>query len=204
MSEHPALERIVEWSLGRSGSSAEIESHLVACEACRDSRAWAEALAAAVAAGPPAPAPEELVSRAIAIPSGNPRPATRRRWSIARLVEHAFGFPQLAGVRGSSSGRRFLYTIDGGHVDLEIAPDPDDGEAFRITAQVLLDEEGAPGDLIAVLSGEGTPFSSASGDATGMLAFHAVAPGAYRIELISPSAELGVRIGGIAVETGGA
>ena len=86
-----------------------------------------------------------MVERALAIPSTHPRPALpRKAWSIARLIEHAFGQPRLAGVRGSATGRRFLYAIAGGHVDLEIAPDPDDGERFRITGQVLLDEDGAP------------------------------------------------------------
>ncbi|HJU87134.1 MAG TPA: hypothetical protein VJ788_07195, partial [Gemmatimonadota bacterium] len=201
MSEHPALERIVEWALGR-GASGEIGPHLESCEACRGARAWAEALAAAIAAGRPGAAPEAVVERALGIPFEHPRPATRAAsWSIARLVERAFDRPQLAGVRGRATGRRFLYAIDGGHVDLEIAPDVDDGERFRITAQVLFDEEGAPDDLIAILSGEGRPLSSASGDESGTFAFYAVAPGEYRIELIAPSAQRGARIGGVAVET---
>jgi hypothetical protein len=164
---------------------------------------WARALAGAVSESPPAAAPEALVERALAIPAVHPRPAARRTgWSIARLVEDAFRRPQLAGIRGSATARRLLYTIDGGHVDLEIAPDPDDAEKFRITAQVLLDEGGAPDDLVAVLSRAGTPLLGASGDAGGTFVFHAVAPGEYRIELISPSAQLGVRIGGVSIETG--
>jgi hypothetical protein len=203
VSEHPALERIVDWALGRGGLPGEIGGHLERCETCRGARVWAEALAAAIAGGPPATAPEALVERVLAIPSEHPRPATRRAgWSIARLVTDAFRRPQLAGVRGSATGRRFLYEMAGGHVDLEIAPDPDDAERFRITAQVLLDETGAPDDLIAVLSGAGRALASASGDESGAFAFHGVMPGEYRIELIAPSAELGVRIGGIAVETG--
>lgn len=203
MSEHPALERIVDWALGGAGSSGEVGSHLETCEACRKARAWAEALAEAVATGPPEAAPEAMVERALAIPSEHPRPGMPRPgWSIARLVEHAFGRPQLAGVRGSATGRRFLYAIDVGHVDLEIATDPDDGERFRITGQVLFDEGGAPGDLIAVLSSPGAPLSSAIGDEGGTFAFRGVAPGDYRIEILSPSAEIGVRIGDVAVETG--
>ena len=203
MSEHPALEGIVEWALREGGARGEVAAHLETCETCREARLWAEALAAAIADGPPAPAPEALVERALAIPSEHPRPAARSAgWSIARLVGDAFRRPQLAGVRGSATGRRFLYEIAGGHVDLEIAPDPDDAERFRITAQVLLDETGAPDDLIAVLSGEERPLSSAIGDESGAFAFHGVSPGEYRIDLIAPSAALGVRIGEVAVEAG--
>jgi hypothetical protein len=203
VSEHPTLERIVEWALGRGGEPDAIGSHLERCEACRGAGAWAEALAEAIADGPPAAAPEALVARALAIPSEHPRRAMPTAgWSIARLVEHAFRQPQQAGVRGSTTARRHLYAIAGGHVDLEIAPDPDDAERFRITAQLLFDEAGAPDDLIAVLSTGGTALASASGDESGTFAFHAVAPGEYRVELIAPSAQLGVRIGGIVVETG--
>lgn len=202
MTEHPALVRIVEWALGRDPSSG-MESHMATCEACREARAWAEALAAAVAAGPPGIAPEAVVERAIAIPSAHPRPALPRTgWVIARLIEHAFGQPRLAGVRGSATGRRFLFAIAGGHVDLEITPDPDDGERFRVTGQVMLDERGVPDDLIAVLSIADVPAAAATGDESGTFAFRAVAPGHYRIEIISPSAQLGVRIGGVDVETG--
>ena len=203
MSDHPALDRIVEWALGRDDPSSGIDSHLEACAACREARIWAEALAAAIATGPPGAAPEAVVERALAIPSEHPRSAMRRvGWSVARLVEHAFGRPQLAGVRGSATGRRCLYAIDGGHVDLEIATDPDDGERFRITGQVLLDEHGAPDDLIAVLSSEEAPLSGATGDESGTCVFRGVAPGQYRIAVISPSSGLGVGIGDVPVETG--
>jgi hypothetical protein len=201
VSDHPSIDRIVDRALGRGDPAGEIADHLASCAACREIEAWATALAAAVAQGPPTTVPEELVERALAIPSEAPaRARPRRRWSIARLIEDAFARPVLAGVRGASVGRRSLYEVPGGHVDLEIAREPDDGERLRITAQVLFDEGGAPADLVAILSSDRAAVSRAAGDETGTFVFRRIPPGDYRMEIVSPSAGRGVRIGCLPVE----
>jgi hypothetical protein len=201
VNDHPTIERIVDRALGRGDSSAEIATHLSGCAACREIEEWAVALAAAVSQGAPTTAPEGLVERALTIPSEAPRRArARREWSIARLVEGAFARPLLAGVRGAGTGRRALYEVPGGHIDLEIAPDPEDGERVRVTAQVLFDEGGAPADLMAILSRERAPVSRALGDETGTFVFRRVSPGSYGIEIVSPSAGRALRIGDVSVE----
>jgi hypothetical protein len=201
VSDHPPIDRIVDRALGRGDPSREIADHLAGCAACREIEAWATALAAAVAQGPPMTVPEELVERALAIPSeARPRARPRREWSIARLIEDAFARPVLAGVRGAAVGRRSLYEVPGGHVDLEIAREPDDGERVRITAQVLFDEGGAPADLVAILSSDRATVSRAVGDETGTFVFRRIPPGDYRMEIVSPSAGRGVRIGSLSVE----
>jgi hypothetical protein len=203
VNDHPAIERIVDRALGRGDPSGEIAAHVSGCAACREIEAWAAALAAAVAEGPLAAAPEALVERALAIPSDAPRRSERRReWSIARLVEDAFARPRLAGVRGAAIGRRMLYEVPGGHVDVELAPDPEDGERVRITAQVLFDEGGAPDDLVAILLRDGEPVSRAAGDETGTFVLRRIPPGDYRIEILFPATGRAVRIASVPVETG--
>lgn len=203
MNDHPAIERIVDRALGRGDLSPEIAAHVSGCAACREIETWAAALAAAVSDGPLAAAPEALVDRARAIPSDFPRPAQRRReWSIAQLVEDAFARPRLVGVRGASIGRRMLYAVPGGHVDVELAPDPEDGERVRITAQVLFDEGGAPADLLAILLRDEEPVSRAGGDETGTFVFRRIPLGDYRIEILFPTTGHAIRITSVAVETG--
>ena len=201
MNDHPAIERIVDRALGRGDLSGEIAGHLAGCAGCREIEAWSAALAAAVAEGPPLTTPDELVERALAIPAEAVRRARpRRQWSIARLIEDAFARPVLAGVRGAAVGRRSLYEVPGGHIDLEIAPDSEDRERVRITAQVLFDDGGPPTDLMAILRGDRTPVFRAVGDETGTFVFRRIPPGDYRMEIVSPSAGRGVRIGSVPVE----
>jgi hypothetical protein len=201
VSEHPSLERIVDRALGRSEASAELEAHLAGCTRCREAQVWAADLAAAAAAGPPMSAPGGLVERALSIPSLEPRTPVRREWSLARLVGDAFSRPHLAGVRGAGTARRMLYEVPGGHVDLEIAPDPDDGERFRIIAQVLFDDTGLSGDLAAILWRDREPVARAASDESGVFTLERVPSGEYRLDVLSVSTGRAILIG-VRVETG--
>ncbi|HET7693444.1 MAG TPA: hypothetical protein VFM44_10185 [Gemmatimonadota bacterium] len=202
MSEHPSLERILDHALGRSGASRELEAHMAGCTRCRDARAWATELATAVAEGPPLSAPDGLVDRAISIAREEPRRQAERRWSIARLVEGAFSRPLLAGVRGGATARRMLYEIPGGHVDLEIGPDADDGERWRILAQVMFDDGESAADLAAILWDGRVPVARAAGDETGSFVFGGVPPGEYRLDILSLSSGRAILVGGVRMETG--
>ena len=203
MSDHPALEEILDRVLGRGDYTGGIAEHMIACASCRRAKAWATALVRAAEGGPPVVAPETLIERAISIPSEEPRRrAERVRWSIARLIEGAFARPLLAGVRGSATARRMLYELEDGHVDLEIGPDPDDGERFRITAQVLPTGADLSGEVLAILWRGDALVARASGDETGTFVLGEVEPGEYRLEILSPSTGRAIRIASLAVETG--
>lgn len=203
MSDHPALEQILDRVLGRGDCTGGIAEHLIACASCRQASAWAAALVSATGGGPPVVAPETLIERALSIPSEEPRRrAERERWSIARLVEDAFARPLLAGVRGSATARRMLYELPDGHVDLEIGPEPEDGERFRITAQVLLTGADPSGEVLAILWRDDALAARASGDETGTFVIGQVEPGEYRLEILSPSTGRAIRIASLAVETG--
>jgi hypothetical protein len=204
VSDHPPLERIVDRVLGASADSDDVRTHLAQCARCREAEAWAQELLAAVTQGPPLTAPESLVDRAILITTAAPRPQSGRGWSLARLLEDAFARPLLAGVRGAATARRMLYEVPGGHVDLEIAADPEDAERVRITAQLLLDEAvDPPRDLIALLWSGNQLVSRAVGDESGTFALRSVDPGDYRMELLSPASGRAIRIVSVVVETGG-
>ena len=203
MSDHPALEEILDRVLGRGDYTGGIAEHMIACASCRRAKAWATALVRAAEGGPPVVAPETLIERAISIPSEEPRRrAERVRWSIARLIEGAFARPLLAGVRGSATARRMLYELEDGHVDLEIGPDPDDGERFRITAQVLPTGADLSGEVLAILWRGDALVARASGDETGTFVLGELEPGEYRLEILSPSTGRAIRIASLVVETG--
>ena len=115
MSDHPALEQILDRVLGRglyrrdrraSDRLRELPAGLGLGRGARQRDGG----------GPPVVAPETVIER-VSIPFDEPRRHTgRERWSIARLVEDAFARPILAGVRGSASARRMLYELpDGQH-----------------------------------------------------------------------------------------
>ena len=208
MSEHISLDRIIDRVFDRvldsdRDETDDLSSHLATCDQCRDAERWARDLMEAVAGGPPLQVPEELVERARTIPVEEPkrRPERGRAWSIARLVEGAFSSPALAGVRGGATGHRLLYEIPGGHLDLEITRSPDDGEALRLTGQLLLDQAPPPSDILAILWRGRTLLARASGDTTGLFVLTPVPPGEYRLDLLSLSTGRAVRLGEIRVET---
>jgi hypothetical protein len=201
MSEHITLDRIIDRIVDPDRhDTEELSDHLATCERCRDADRWARGLVEAVAGGRPPKAPEALVERALAIPTELPRPRAEREWSIARLVEGAFSRPALAGVRGGATGQRLLFEIPGGHLDLEIARAPDDGEALRLTGQLLLDQAPPPSDILAILWRDRTLLARASGDTTGLFVLTPVLPGEYRLDLLSLSTGRAVRLGEIRVE----
>ena len=203
MSDHPALEQILDRVLGRGDCTGGIAEHLIACASCRQASAWATALIRAAGGGPPVVTPETVIERAVSIAFDEPRRrAERERWSIARLVEDAFARPLLAGVRGSGTARRMLFELADCHVDLEISCDPEDGERYRITGQVLFAEEGPPADVLATLWRDGALAARASGDETGTFVIGDVAPGEYRLEILSPSDGRAIRIARLPVEGG--
>jgi hypothetical protein len=201
MSEHITLDRIIDRIVDPDRHDTdELSDHLASCERCRDADRWARELVQAVAGGEPTAAPQRVVERAQAIPAGEPRPRTKRAWSIARLVEGAFSRPALAGVRGGATGQRLLFEIPGGHLDLEIAQAPEDGEALRLTGQLLLDQAPPPSDILAILWRGRTLLARASGDTTGLFVLTPVPPGEYRLDLLSLSTGRAVRLGEIRVE----
>lgn len=202
MSNHPTLERIVGRVLGAGADSDDVREHLGQCARCREAEAWAQELLAAVSQGPPLTAPESLVERAILIPTEEPRPRSGRQWSLARLLKDAFARPLLAGVRGGATARRMLYEVPGGHVDLEIAADPEDAERVRITAELLLDDVDPPRDLIALLWSENELVSRAVGDESGAFMLRCVDPGDYRMELLSLASGRAIRIASVVVDRG--
>lgn len=201
MSQHISLDRIIDRIVDPDRHDArELSDHLASCDRCRDAERWARELVEAVAGGRPPEAPETVVQRALAIPSEEPRPRAKRRWSIARLVEGAFSRPALAGVRGVQAGQRFLYEIPGGHLDLEVAPSPEDGEALRLTGQLLLDKAPPLGDILAALWRDRVLIARATGDATGLFVLAPVPPGVYRLDLLSLTSGAAVRVGEITLE----
>ncbi|HET6341549.1 MAG TPA: hypothetical protein VFG78_05145 [Gemmatimonadota bacterium] len=199
MSEHVSLDRIIDRVFGRD-LDEDLVDHLATCDRCGDAERWARDLREAVAEGPPPEAPEELLERARAIPAEEPRPRTKRGWSIARLIEGAFSTPALAGVRGSATGQRLLYEVPGGHLDLEITRAPDDGEALCLTGQLLLDHAPPPSDILAILWRNRTLHARASGDPTGVFVLAPVPPGEYWLDLLSMSTGNAVRVGELRVE----
>lgn len=200
MSEHVSLDRIIARVFDRTLD--DLSSHLATCDRCQAAERWARDLRKAVAGGPPPEVPEALVERARAIPAEEPRhrPERNRGWSIARLVEGAFSSPALAGVRGGATAQRLLFEIPDGHLDLEIARDPDDGEALRLTGQLLLDQAPPPSDILAILWRNRTLLARASGDTTGLFVLARVPPGEYRLDVLSLSTGRAVRLGEIRVE----
>jgi hypothetical protein len=201
MSEHIPLDRIMDRLVDPARhDTREIADHLATCDRCRDAERWAGELLETVTGERPLAAPEELVQRALGIPAESPRPAKRREWSLARLVEGAFSRPALAGVRGGAPGQRLLYQIPGGHLDIEIAPTADDGEALRVTGQLLLDDAPPPGDILAALWRGRTMVARATGDPTGLFVLTPVQPGAYRLDLLSLTTGGAVRVGQITLE----
>ena len=204
MSEHPTLDQIVDRVLGRAGDADdELSAHLAGCASCREAEAWAAALVSAAADGPTPAAPDAWIEKAVEIPALDPRPRpVARRWSIARLVEDAFARPLLAGVRGAATSRRLLYDVDGGHVDLEVASDPEDAERFRITGQVLLEAGDPPGDLAVILWRGTGRAARGEGDDTGVFVLPGVPAGEYRLEILSLAAGAAIRIGGVTVKAG--
>jgi hypothetical protein len=116
------------------------------------------------------------------------------------LVEDAFAQPALAGVRGAATGRRMLFEVEGGHVDVEITPSPEDGEHLRLRGQLIFEDRPPPEDLLALLWSERRAVARASGDPTGTFVFSRVPPGLYRLDLLSLSAQRAVRIAEITVE----
>ncbi|MCI0546670.1 MAG: hypothetical protein L0027_05250 [Candidatus Rokubacteria bacterium] len=201
MTEHISLDRIMDRIADADRHDAgEIVSHLATCDRCREADRWMREVMEAAAAGEPPTAPEEVVERALAIPAEAPRSGKRRAWSIARLVEGAFAKPALAGVRGGGAGQRLLYRIPGGHLDIEITPAPEDGEALRLTGQLLLDEAPPVGDLLAALWRDRTMVARATGDLTGLFVLAPVPPGVYRLDLLALKTGGAVRVGQITLE----
>jgi hypothetical protein len=95
-----------------------------------------------------------------------------------------------------------LYELPDGHVDLEIGPDPEDSERFRMTAQVLLPGADPSAGVLAILWRGEALEARASGDETGTFVLGEVEPGEYRLEILSPSTGRAIRIASLAVETG--
>jgi hypothetical protein len=208
MNDHPTLARILDRVLdparaeGDGGEERdELTVHLAACEDCREAERWARKLLEAIGEGPPRAAPEWLIDRALEIPDEEPRPQPEAGgWSLAVLARDAFARSALAGVRGAATGRRMLYEIAGGHVDLEIAPSREDGEHLRLRGQVIIDDRPPPDDLLVLLWSGRRVIARASGDAAGAFVFSHVAPGVYGLDLLSLTAQRAIRIAELTVE----
>ena len=206
MNDHPTLERILDLVLetGPDRELGELQAHIADCETCTDTERWARKLLDAIEEGPPVETPGSLIERARELPRSEPRPRLEAKpaWSMARLIEGAFSRPALAGVRGAGTGNRMLYELEGGHLDLEISPDPDDGENLRLVGQVLFDDRPPPDDTIAMLWSQRRAVARASADAAGLFIFTHVPPGVYGLDLLSLSVHRAVRIAQVTVELG--
>lgn len=224
MNDHPSLGRILDRVLDQApverdtaredadgggsqragpggGEWNDLRTHLAGCEPCQETERWARKLVEAIAHGPHREAPKSLVDRALGIPGEEPRAVLEAGgWSLARLVEDAFARPALAGVRGAAAGRRMLFELEGGHVDVEIGPSADDGEQLKLRGQVIFEDRRPPDDLLALLWSERRTIARATGDAAGGFVFSRVPPGLYRLDLLSLSAQRAVRIAEITVE----
>lgn len=211
--DHPTLDRILDHVLARrqtaeadaapdAATDADaLDTHFEACEPCRDAESWLRKLMDAVVLGPSPRAPESLIESAIAIFREEPRAQPEAGgWSLAILARDAFAQPALAGVRGAATGRRLLYQIEGGHLDLEISPAPDDGEHLRLTGQVIFDDRPPMEDLLAILWRDRRAIARAAGDAAGVFVFPRVPPGVYRLDILSLSVHRALRIAELTVE----
>lgn len=193
MSDHLDPGRLVDLARepGRIGEAE--RAHLEACETCAEARRWADAVLEAASAEPLGVPPAAVVERALSIPDEQPAPARREapRWSLARWLPGLL--PAAAGVRGAASTRR-LYDSDAGRVDVEVAPDPDDAERWRVTGRLEPAGGPAPGDALAVLWDGETLEGHAAGDEIGLFVLSGVRAGRYRLEVWSPAAGAAVRI----------
>lgn len=202
MKDHPTLDRILDHVLGRGSAGTDgLGVHIEACADCSDAERWVRRLVDAVAEGLSHGAPEALIERALAIFRDEPRARPEAGgWSLAMLVKDAFAQPSLAGVRGAATGRRMLFEITGGHVDLEVSPSPEDGEHLKLTGQVIFDDQPPPVDLLALLWTQRRAVARTSGDAAGVFVFSRVPPGVYQLDLLSLSVHRAVRIAELTVE----
>lgn len=202
MKDHPTLDRILDHLLGSAPAETDgLSVHIEACRECSDAERWVSKLVDAVAEGLSPGAPETLIERALAIFREEPRARPEARgWSLAMLVKDAFTQPALAGVRGAATGRRMLFEIAGGHVDLEISPSPEDGEHLKLTGQVIFDDQPPPEDLLALLWTERRAIARTSGDAAGVFVFSRVPPGVYRLDLLSLSVHRAIRVAEFTLE----
>ena len=76
------------------------------------------------------------------------------------------------------------------------------GERYRITGQLLFADEGPPPDALAILWRDSALAARASGDETVTFVIEHVAPGEYRLEILSPSAGRAIRIASLSMEGG--
>src|SRR5688500_5694975 len=136
MTPCPDLERIHDLARGLAAASTEETAHLAECARCRARAEWVAAVADAASAGPPEAAPDDVLARAMGIARDAflaPVRRPRRGWSLARLARPLD--PLLADVRGGGETRR-IYETAAGALEVEVAVDPDDAEAWRVTGQV--------------------------------------------------------------------
>jgi hypothetical protein len=204
MKRHPSLGGIFDAVRLTDGPGDDFARHLAECAHCAESAEWIEGILAAVAQGPLPEPTAEALARAISIPETAPRPrrreSTRQRWSLARLVPDAFARPAMAGVRGGPTAQRFLYETEMAHLDLEVATAPGDAERRRLTGQLVIEGSPQSGDVLAVLWRESYIAARAIGDELGVFVLDDVAPGSYRLEVLSPTTGHSVRVMELAVD----
>lgn len=193
MSEHLDLGRLVDLARDPREADEAERTHLASCETCAEGRRWADSLVEAASTEPLGSPPLAVLERARAIPCELPPPVPRRapRWLPARLLPGLL--PSAAGVRGTAPRRR-LYESEAGRVDVAVDPDPKDAERWRVTGQLDPVEGAPPDDLLVVLWEDGSVAAHTAGDEIGVFVLPGVAPGRYRLEVWSPSAEAAVRI----------
>jgi hypothetical protein len=86
------------------------------------------------------------------------------------------------------------------HLDLEVATAPGDAERRRLTGQLVIEGSPQSGDVLAVLWRESYIAARAIGDELGVFVLDDVAPGSYRLEVLSPTTGHSVRVMELAVD----
>lgn len=192
MSDHPSLDRLLDAVRGRQEAAGAVE-HANDCAPCARSLAWVKRVLEAAAAGRLAETPESWIESALRIPAEVQ--GGRRRvpaWTPARLLRDPLAAP--GGVRGVGESRRYVYEAGDAHLDLEIREAEEDAGLLRVTGQVLVPGALRPSDALATLWRDEALAAHAAAGPSGVFAFPAVPPGAYRLDVWPAGAAHAIRV----------
>ncbi len=178
-------EELVAYASGelRDHEAARVEAYLaLAADAAREVaelRGVLETMRSDDSEAPPA----EVVARAVAARSDQPR-ATMGGWLvharriIAELIFDSRAQLALDGYRGAGSTCQMAYESRCGRVDLRVSANPAGPHPWRIHGQVVLGEDAPVGPVALVAAGTTDPVATVTPDQHGRFRIDA-APGLY-------------------------
>lgn len=119
--EHPSFEALVDVVTGHQPYSADLATHLSACEHCQQELQSIRLLIAMLRDMADVEVPRALLEKLNALMRQRSAQPPRRRWLQAILLFDSLRQPVAAGVRSArSTTRQLVFDIDGCKLDLRI------------------------------------------------------------------------------------